>query len=163
MIQNSLSDILVPIISAVGDHLWQSTMLVAAGGVLSVFLRRSQARVRYGLWLAASVKFLIPFSLLVSVGSRWAWTPSSTAQSRFELYSAMDEVTRPFTQTVATAPANSQIGASGIFTVLSHQWPLLLATVWLCGILTIGLGIPPAAGWLMHAAQHATHMKSPGK
>ena len=28
---------------------------------------------RYWLWLAASVKFLIPFSLLVSLGSQVEW------------------------------------------------------------------------------------------
>ena len=132
MIQKSLSDILMTIVSTVGDHLWQSTMFGAACGALSVFLRRSQARVRYGLWLAASMKFLIPFSLLVSVGSRWAWTASSAAPSRVELYSAMDEVSRPFTQAVATAPPNSQIGAAGILAILGHRLPFLLAIVWLC-------------------------------
>lgn len=137
MIQKSLSDILMTIVSTAGDHLWQSTMFVAACGALSVLLRRSQARVRYRLWLAASVKFLIPFSLLVSVGSRWAWTRSSAAQSRVELYSAIDEVSRPFSQAVATAPTNSQIGASGILALLSHQWPFLLATVWLCGFVAV--------------------------
>jgi bla regulator protein blaR1 len=134
MIQKSISDILVTIVSTVGDHVWQSTMFVAACGALSVSLRRSQARVRYGLWLAASMKFLIPFSPLVSLGNRWAWTRPSAAQSRVELYSAMAAVSRPFTQTVATAPANSQIAGSGTWAaVLSHQWPFLLATVWLCG------------------------------
>jgi uncharacterized protein (TIGR03435 family) len=137
MIQKSLSDILMTMVSAVGDHLWQSTMFVVACGVLSVFLRRSHAHVRHGLWLAASVKFLVPFSLLVSVGGRWAWRSSPAAQSRVELYSAIDQVSRPFTQTVTTVPANSQIGASGIFALLTHQWPFLLATVWLCGFVAV--------------------------
>jgi bla regulator protein blaR1 len=137
MIQKSISDILVTIVSTVGDHVWQSTMFVAGCGALSVSLRRSQARVRYGLWLAASMKFLIPFSPLVSLGSRWAWTRSSAAPSRVGLYSAMDEVSRPFTQTVAAAPTNSQIGASGSWAVLSHQWPFLLAAVWLCGFVAV--------------------------
>ena len=97
MIQKSLPDILMTMVSAVGDHLWQSTMFVVACGLLSVFLRRSHAHVRHGLWLAASVKFLIPFSLLVNVGSRWASTPSSPSQSRVGIYSAIDEVSRPFT------------------------------------------------------------------
>ena len=38
------------------------------------------------------------------------------------------------------------------------SWPGL-ATLWACALLTIGLGVPPAAGWLMHAAQQATQMK----
>ena len=137
MIQKSLSDILMTIVSAAGDHLWQSTVFVAACGLLSVSLRRSHARVRYGLWLAASVKFLIPFSLLVNVGSRWAWAPPSAAQSRVELCSAIDRLGRPFTQTVAIAPTNTQIRASGIFAVLTHLWPFLLAAVWLCGVVAV--------------------------
>ena len=137
MIQKSFSDILMTVVSAAGDHLWQSTIFVAACGVLSVFLRRSHARARYGLWLSASVKFLIPFSLLVAIGSRWAWTPPPTAQSRVGLYYAIEEVSRPFTQTVAIAPTSSQIGTSPILAVFTHQWPFLLATVWLCGFVVV--------------------------
>jgi bla regulator protein blaR1 len=139
MIQKSLSDILMTIVSAAGDHLWQSTAFVAACGVLSVFLRKSHARVRYGLWLAASVKFLIPFSLLISVGSRWAWAPSSAAKSQVQFYSAINQVSRPFTQTVAIATTNSHMSGSGIFAVLTHQWPFLLVAVWLGGVVAVML------------------------
>ena len=54
---------------AVGNHLWQSTVFIAVVWVATLLLRRNQAWVRYGLWFAASVKFLIPFSLLVGLGS----------------------------------------------------------------------------------------------
>ena len=40
--------------------------------MLTFTLRKNQARVRYRLWLAASVKFLIPFSLLISLGGHLA-------------------------------------------------------------------------------------------
>ena len=53
----------------VGNHLWQTTVFAAVVWLTTLFLRRNQARVRYGLWLAASVKFLIPFSLLVTASS----------------------------------------------------------------------------------------------
>ena len=137
MIPKSLSDMLTVISSSVGDHLWQSTIFVAVCGVLSVFLRRNQARARYGLWFTASMKFLIPFSLLVSVGSRWTWGPSPTLQSRVGLYSAIDEVSRPFTRTAATAPTNPPNGASGIFVRLNYEWPALLAGAWLCGFAAV--------------------------
>ena len=52
-------------ISAIGNHLWQSTVFAAAVAVLTIALRHQQARVRYALWLAASLKFLVPFSLLI--------------------------------------------------------------------------------------------------
>lgn len=47
------------------DHLWQTTLfgLLALSAVL--LLRRAPARVRYVLWIAASLKFLIPSAALV--------------------------------------------------------------------------------------------------
>jgi len=60
-------------IAALGNHLWQSTMFGLAAGILALFLRDNYARVRYWLWLASSLKFLVPFSLLVAVGSRVGW------------------------------------------------------------------------------------------
>ena len=50
------------------NHLWQSTVFAAAVALATMAMRRNSARLRYWLWLAASLKFLIPFSLLVSVG-----------------------------------------------------------------------------------------------
>ena len=51
------------------NHLWQSTLFAAIAGGMTFFFRNHQARIRHGLWLAASLKFLIPFSLLVSIGA----------------------------------------------------------------------------------------------
>src|SRR5207248_3741924 len=48
-------------LAAVGNHLWQSTLFVAAVGLAALALRRNSASVRHTLWLAASVKFLVPF------------------------------------------------------------------------------------------------------
>ena len=52
------------------NHLWQSTMFAAAVAIACAALRKNSPRLRYWLWLAASMKFLIPFSLLVSTGAR---------------------------------------------------------------------------------------------
>jgi bla regulator protein blaR1 len=51
------------------NHLWQSTVFAMAAGVLTLAFRKNRAQVRYWLWLAASVKFLVPFALLMSLGS----------------------------------------------------------------------------------------------
>src|SRR5437588_10442749 len=50
------------------NHLWQSTLFAAVAGVLTLALRRNHARIRYALWLAASLKFLVPFSIFVGLG-----------------------------------------------------------------------------------------------
>ena len=58
--------------AAMANHLWQSTVFAILAAASTLALRKNQARVRHHLWLAASLKFLVPFSLLVSLGSRLA-------------------------------------------------------------------------------------------
>ena len=55
-------------ISAVLDHLWQSTVMAAAIGSLALAFRNARPSVRYGLWFTASVKFLVPFAALAALG-----------------------------------------------------------------------------------------------
>ncbi len=50
------------------DHLWQSTLFVLAAGLVTLGLRANAARVRYGVWFAASMKFIIPFAALGWLG-----------------------------------------------------------------------------------------------
>ncbi len=56
-------------LTEIGNHLWQSTLVAAALAALATVLRADGAHVRYWLWWAASVKFLVPFSLLTALGS----------------------------------------------------------------------------------------------
>ena len=77
MIPNHLSAMWTALAPALGNHLWQSTLFASIAGLLTLALRKNHARVRYWLWLAASLKFLIPFSLLVGIGSHLAWSRGS--------------------------------------------------------------------------------------
>ena len=67
------------------NHLWQSTVFGGVVWLLTLLLRRNRAQARYCLWLVASAKFLLPFSLLVGLGSRIAWsrTPAITKPELF--------------------------------------------------------------------------------
>lgn len=56
-------------IPALVDHLWQSTLFTGGAGALNLLLRRSGAGIRYGIWLTASAKFLIPFAALAAMGT----------------------------------------------------------------------------------------------
>ena len=56
LIEITMADLL-----PVANHLWQSTLCAATVWLLTLALRKNHAAVRYWLWLAASVKFLIPF------------------------------------------------------------------------------------------------------
>jgi hypothetical protein len=71
-------------IAILGNHLWQSTLFAAAAWLLTLALRRHRAQVRYWLWLAASVKFLVPFALLVRrvISTLLLMTFSAPAHSR---------------------------------------------------------------------------------
>lgn len=61
----------------VATHLLQSTVCVGIAAVLAFALRRAPARTRHTIWLFASVKFLVPFSVLVAAGGYiGARTPS---------------------------------------------------------------------------------------
>ncbi len=59
------------------NHVWQSTVFAILAAILTLAFRRNRAQVRYWLWLSASLKFLIPFSLLMSLGSYVNWTPAA--------------------------------------------------------------------------------------
>src|SRR5258708_4309565 len=134
MILKYLSALWTAFAPALGNHLWQSTVFVTMAGSLTLILRKNQARARYWLWLAASMKFLIPFSLLIGIGSHLAWS-RGFAGTRAGLYFAMEEVSRPFSQ-----PTTSMISRAAPSTTspsLTHLLPALLAAVWLCGFLVV--------------------------
>ncbi len=54
--------------AAVLDHLWQSTLFAFGAALLAMAFARARAAVRYGVWLAASAKFLVPFAALAALG-----------------------------------------------------------------------------------------------
>lgn len=123
MILQSLSSIWTPLAPAVGNHLWQSTLFAGVAGLLTLALRKNHARVRYWLWLAASLKFLVPFSLLTSLGSRMAWSRGSAA-TQGALAFVIEQVGQPFPQ-----QAGSQGSEQSIFAIL----PAILVAAWGCG------------------------------
>lgn len=57
----------------ISNHLWQSSALVLLAALLSSVLRKNSPKIRYWVWLSASLKFLIPFTLLVSLGNLVPW------------------------------------------------------------------------------------------
>jgi len=118
---------------SLGNHLWQSTMFASAIALLTLALRNNRAQVRYWLWLAASLKFLIPFSLLIGLGSHLA-SPRATAVPKTGLYFAMEQVGQPFTR--QAVPLIPDATPSTVFQSLSHLLPALLA-VWLCGFVVV--------------------------
>lgn len=103
---------------AVASHLWQSTIFGAAAWALALALRNNRAPVRYWVWLASSLKFLIPFSLLVGVGTRIEWHPAAA-------------LVRPQAQAIAT-----QVGEWFIVPAAPPEktvLPAILFVIWVAG------------------------------
>jgi bla regulator protein BlaR1 len=128
---NTFSSFWVAIAPALGDHLWQSTLLALVAGLLTLLLQRNHARARYWLWLAASLKFLVPFSWLVAIGSRLA--PKVGAVSAPAVYVTVEQLAQPFTQ----SPMLGAAASSAPSAVLTHLLPLIFVAVWLCGSLAV--------------------------
>ena len=55
------------------NHLWQSTGFAVVAGLLTLALANNHARVRYAVWLSASIKFLVPFAILIALGQQVPW------------------------------------------------------------------------------------------
>lgn len=91
-------------LSAVSNHLWQSTLFAAAAWAMTLLLRRQQARVRYAVWMAASLKFLLPLALLVSWGSSMR-SASRVVPAMPVVEQSMQTVAQPFTSDEASAVA----------------------------------------------------------
>lgn len=119
--------------SALFSHLWQSTAVAVVAWLLTLALRNNSARIRYLIWLCASVKFLVPFSLLSSIGAHFAKPALRNTQPGFYLF--VEEFSRPFQQT--QLPLAPGVPAAP---VSSHLWPTvwaLVTAIWLCGCLVL--------------------------
>jgi bla regulator protein BlaR1 len=127
---------MIPINGAeIGNHLWQSTLFVAVAWLLTLALQRNRASIRYWIWLAASLKFLVPLSLLVSIGS-YLNLPNAPAivQSNF---SAIESFGRPLVAPASSPAANPAPVASA--PVRMSAVPSFLLTVWFAGFAVVAL------------------------
>jgi beta-lactamase regulating signal transducer with metallopeptidase domain len=123
---------------AVADHLWQSTVFVLAVWAATLLLGRNRARVRYALWMAASLKFLIPLSLLVGLGDLLSAPQQAAAAPQVAAYAIFDVVGRPFEGLRFEGSLIAGLGHLGM-----QLMPGVLAVGWLCGsgvVLVVWLG-----------------------
>jgi len=103
------------------NHLWQSTLFAGIAAILSLALRRNRAHLRHTIWLAASIKFLVPFSLLMTLGHSIEWRAPKPAPPFVS--TAVAQISQPFAGNVFSTPAALPQKPA------LPAWPLL----WLCG------------------------------
>src|SRR5690349_17246729 len=112
-------------ISAIANHLWHCTLFAMLAALITVPLRPYQAKVRYWVWFAASVKFVIPFSALMSFGALTAPTTRPAAGVSWASPAAV-RMAQPFGLEPVAAMSYRPVAAG-------RDWvTVLLATLWLC-------------------------------
>jgi len=120
-------------LSGLANHLWQSTLFAGVVGLLTLAFRKNRAAVRYGLWLAASLKFLIPFSVLVGIGHQLTWHLSPEI-AKPQVVSIVGQIGRPFSTEIPVADSTSTPRAAGAKpSAVPSLVPVILFYVWLCG------------------------------
>ena len=113
------------------NHVWQSTLVAALALLVTLALRRERAGVRYAVWLAASLKFLIPFSAFTSLGAHFGWRPIVVASvTPHELI--VNAGGGGLAERAVRLVANQPRGVSPLHTI-GLLLPDLLVGVWVAG------------------------------
>jgi hypothetical protein len=119
------------------NHLWQSTVFAILAGLLTLAFRKNRAQVRYWVWFSASVKFLVPFAILLSLGSYLGRSPAAKSIPVPAMPYTVVEVAVPFPVTPSPTPSPHQ----------NVDWiPSALISLWVCGAL--GIALMRARAWL---------------
>jgi uncharacterized protein (TIGR03435 family) len=116
------------------NHLWQSTAVgLLAWVTCATILRANSARLRFAVWMTASLKFLVPLALLVDVG-QWLGPGTPLAPSAAQRVFDLVETGRPVMAPVPfMAPAAGPQAADpwwiSAATVLLIMWAIGAAVV----------------------------------
>jgi beta-lactamase regulating signal transducer with metallopeptidase domain len=105
------------------DHIWQSTLFAGAAWLLTLAFHRNGAALRFWLWFAASIKFLVPFAWLAALGehlSRQYHAPMP--QSLLAFRPGMEKLSAPATMLAMPQAIN---------------WVPLLLAIWFAGLAAI--------------------------
>jgi beta-lactamase regulating signal transducer with metallopeptidase domain len=113
------------------NHLWQSSIFVGGAGLLALALHRNGAYVRFWLWFAASVKFLVPFQALAAPGS-YLLAPIARPEPAILL---IEPWTQPFT-TRSPVPAAAPAALSP---VTQPDLASILLALWIAGFAVIAI------------------------
>lgn len=131
MMFQHLNQVAVSILSGLANHLWQSTVFAFVIWLLVLIMRNHSAKVKYRLWLAASLKFLVPFSVLVDLGNHLAFRQQAAATAS-SIPVAIEVVSRSLAQPMSLVSSHAH-GPSAVSGLL-HLWPAFLLVLWGAGL-----------------------------
>lgn len=121
--------------SEIVNHLWQSTAFILLIALAAKALRRNSARLRYWLWFAASIKFLIPFSLIVSTGAR-IQLPRETLLPHADTVAQISTYFEPATETYFDPTSKLSAAVPG---GAGFSWGRALMAIWLTGVFLLAV------------------------
>jgi bla regulator protein blaR1 len=138
---------------AVLAHLWQSTLVAGGIALAALAFRRAPAQTRYWIWFAASLKFVIPFAVLSSLGARFEWR-EVLPPAPLEWTVAIEVVSQPpFAQLAVALPRATASAGVELTTIAAVIWLLGCATVFCVWLLrwrrvsrTVRAGAPVVSG-----------------
>ena len=120
-----------------GDHIWQSTIFALCAASIALLLRRGPARVRCFVWLTASFKFFVPFSILIALGNRFVPIhPAISAPIQPQVFYKMDVASQPFTFSALQLDPSAAT-AIPLRHFAADNLPLLLGALWGIGLFTV--------------------------
>jgi len=136
------------------DHLWQSNLFAGAAALLTLTLTRNGAGLRFWLWFAASVKFLVPFAALAMLGEYLSrLSPPALPRSILAIQPAAESLSAPAQLLVAR-----RVESTDAFTL----WAPLLLGLWLLGVAAV-LGLRLVRGLRLRAVlAEARDLMMPG-
>ncbi|MES2472436.1 MAG: M56 family metallopeptidase [Pseudomonadota bacterium] len=105
------------------DHLWQSTLFALVIAAMVPLFHRQSAGIRFWLWFAASVKFLLPLSLLVKLGG---YLPALPAPAKALIAPA----SKTFAAPMLIAPPAQGVPVAEILFALWALGVLFVAGLW---------------------------------
>ena len=107
-------------------HLLQSTVFAGIAALFAFAFRKQRAGIRYWIWLAASLKFLIPFAVLIEIGTHIPWPAAMPAARPHFTISAPDLSRRFVEQPFLAAEASQAPRNTGVAEVIA-------IAVWISG------------------------------
>jgi GWxTD domain-containing protein len=119
--------------AGLANHIWQSTLCLIILGAMTLLFRRNSAVVRYRLWLIASVKFLLPFSLFVGLGGLLQWHPVRSV-APIEVPVVVRQISQPFG---ASPVSISDHPAATVTPVEAHSFHFIFASAWFIGAVAV--------------------------
>jgi hypothetical protein len=98
--------------------------------LLTVALQKNRARVRYWLWVAASLEFLVPFSALVAIGGRLEMFTARLTVPNVSV--VMEQLSQHFTPGVVSSPLTAEVPHAA-------RLSMFLFGFWACGCMSFSV------------------------